>query len=302
MNAKNRFSLQKRAWEHPAAGPPGTAFTLIELLVVIGTITVLAAMLLPALAGARADSKAAQCQNNLRELTRGWIMYSSDYEEVLMSNDTAGGSSWCGSSYMDWGTAGNNTNTAALLDGAMGLYVKSAALFKCPADNYMKPGVTPGPRVRSISMNGVLGNSAGTVQGISPGGRYYYGSGGNLGGARIMSDLAVPGPASVFVIVDEHPDSINSGVFSFDPGYVATGERWRDLPASYHEGGCGISFADGHSEIHPWLEHGQAGPLKRTTYPVLYGNYSGSGAPWAHPMGPSRDYEWMQDRMPYRNF
>jgi prepilin-type processing-associated H-X9-DG protein len=49
--------------------------------------------------------------------------------------------------------------------------------------------------------------------------------------------------------LDEHPDSINDGYFLINPG----ASQWGDLPASYHNGAAGFSFADGHSEIHRWL-------------------------------------------------
>jgi prepilin-type processing-associated H-X9-DG protein len=113
-----------------------------------------------------------------------------------------------------------------------------------------------------------------------------------------MTDLSITGPANVFVVLDEQADSISAvngdATYSFNPGAAATQEVWRDLPASYHNGAGSLSFADGHSEIHKWLNIGSPG---QTVYPVL-----GNGAePWA--TGPTMrfavDFEWMQDRMPY---
>jgi len=66
--------------------------------------------------------------------------------------------------------------------------------------------------------------------------------------------------------------------------------QWvEDLPASYHGGACGISFADGHSEIHRWLEDSTQPPLAPG---VLMGG-KGSGFTWPAPN--SRDVAYMQD-------
>jgi prepilin-type processing-associated H-X9-DG protein len=55
------------------------------------------------------------------------------------------------------------------------------------------------------------------------------------------------------VFVDEHPGSINDAAFANQMRDAETANaRIIDMPASYHNGACGFSFADGHSEIKRW--------------------------------------------------
>jgi prepilin-type N-terminal cleavage/methylation domain-containing protein/prepilin-type processing-associated H-X9-DG protein len=253
----------------PAPAPAG--FTLIELLVVIAIIAILAAMLLPALSRAKMKAQGIACMNNTKQITLGALMYTTDNGDNLIPNpgwlDCGGGAT---QSQMDWGGGPGNINTECLLDptrSAIAPYLKSTAVLKCPADKYQSPQ-NVGQRVRSISMNGALagtGGSGPTVQGAGPDGkRLYYGSGqGTKRAAQKMADLVTPGPSMVFYVLDEHADSVNDATFMFDPGYMPGTEKWRDLPASYHGGAGSLSFADGHAEIHKWLDG-------RTLEPVMY--------------------------------
>jgi prepilin-type processing-associated H-X9-DG protein len=60
-------------------------------------------------------------------------------------------------------------------------------------------------------------------------------------------------PAATWVIIDEHPNSINDGWFLERPNAPLV---WYDLPATYHGGAGVLSFADTHVEVRRWTDKG----------------------------------------------
>ena len=67
----------------PSMPQGAKAFTLLELLIVIGAIALLVGMLVPSLSRARERARATQCQNNLKQIGLGLLMYAQDSDEVL---------------------------------------------------------------------------------------------------------------------------------------------------------------------------------------------------------------------------
>jgi prepilin-type N-terminal cleavage/methylation domain-containing protein/prepilin-type processing-associated H-X9-DG protein len=253
-----------------AARKGGAGFTLIELLVVIAIIAILAAMLLPALAKAKTKATGIHCMNNTHQLLIAWQMYAGDFNDFLPANDypyttpitsilpRSNGANWAPGAM---GTS-DGTNETVLRDPTicqLANYVKNTKIYKCAADK--------GIGLRSMSMNSAIGtrwyNSAGATRGLLPvhggwlPGSYNEGQTAWRTYGKLGS-ITIPGPASLFVMMDEHPDSINDSLLAIPAvPYILV-----DYPASYHNGAGGIAFADGHSEIHKWRDPRTRPPVK----------------------------------------
>ncbi len=246
--------MKRARYERPA----GHGFTLIELLVVIAIIGVLAALLLPVLSRAKAQGKKAQCINNFRQLHLAAQLYGNDHNDKLPRNHFAGdyyasGENWVGGT-MTWDSNPQNTNTFLLIgegNGRLGQYLKQASIFKCPSDeSWVEIGGQRHNRVRSVAMNMYVGDGSPRLN--------------NRDAYQFTSWSTFLRPAHTLVFIDEHEDSIFSGWFPVTTPENSMNAFW-GLPGSRHGGAGTVSFADGHVEVHKWMDSRTVKPVERLT-------------------------------------
>ena len=293
-----------------AQGRAPSAFTLVEMLVVMAVIGILAALLLHILSKGKQRAQQIYCLDNGKQIMTAMTMYSGDFNDFFPPNPDDGntiiGHNWCS------GEAGVGEpaefNPDILKDQERSLlssYLKgNVSVFHCPGDlrTGRYQGTDPSligktvPAARTFSMNQAVGT-------ICPG---FDATGFSIGNASHsgvpnlpvngpwlnsehsnrrdspwmtygkMTTIRAPGPSMLWVLVDEDVANLNDAAFAFGMEIA----KWHDAPGTYHDGGCGFAFADGHSESHHW---------KSTA------SKQGHQTPVAN-ANDLLDWEWMRDR------
>jgi prepilin-type processing-associated H-X9-DG protein len=273
---------QESLWQRAFGLRDAGGFTRIELLAVIVSLGLLAGLPILALSQAKPKAREASCLGSGMQVILAMLMYTADNHGYFPPNpddgNTVPGYNWCA------GSAGpgdpEEFNPDIIRDPKRSLLIKylggNAEVFRCAADQ--RRGVYQGtdpalagktvPAARTISMNQAVGT-------IDPG--YDARNAGHSGVPTLAvnapwlsqghanrhnspwstyakaSSIGSPGPAMLWLVVEESTESLNDAAFAF----CMETPNWVDAPGSYHDGGCFFSFADGHVELRQWSERPQ---------------------------------------------
>ena len=233
---------------------PRRGFTLIELLVVIAIIAILAGMLLPALAKAKAKATGAVCINNEKQMILAAITYAADFNDAWVQNgegDVGLNPKAIPANRVAnvWAEGRDGSNLVTEADAALlisdkvsllGPYLKAKNSFRCPGD---KPAVDPTTHLRIF-----LPRNYGLNSFVGWEGAAYSGQGDVSAGAKYVvykKTVNVGAPSEIFAFAEIHPLSVCRPFF----GVNMADSVLYHVPANYHGASANFSFCDGHAEV-----------------------------------------------------
>lgn len=249
------------------------AFTFIELCVVLAVMSLMIVIVLPTLARDQAANANIVCLRQMSQLAKAMTMYAADFRDYLPPNpddgNTVVGYNWCP------GQAGRNgaqefnpdilkDNKRALLANYLG---EDVSVYRCALDlrmgNYQGTNAAmKGMKVssaRTVSLNGAVGTNPYKKGKTAVDGPW-------LDGTHVhtvnktwycfgkMSDFIRPGPDKTFTFIEEDSYSINDGSYSCMGPNSQNTYKMIDWPSTLHGMAGPVAFADGHAEVHQWVD------------------------------------------------
>jgi prepilin-type processing-associated H-X9-DG protein len=281
------------------AGRPGparnrvdsAAFTLPELLTILVVLGFLGCLLSATLAHEAASDSRTVCVQRLARLAQAMALFAADNEEVLPPNPDDGnvtpGYNWCP------GQAGmggpQEFNPDVLRDPTRALFKSylegDILVYRCPEDP--RRGRYQGtdlalrgqiiPSSRTVSLNGAVGTDPYSSSFKPVNGVWLDGNGSHTANRTFycyakMTDFVSPGPRNTFTFLEEDHRSLNDGAFGCVGPSTPQNYRIVDWPASSHDMACAVAFADGHVQMHRWLDARTMVPASGPTLTTQPGN------------------------------
>ena len=232
-------------------GSTWKAFTLIELLVVIGTIAILAGLLLQALARAKAYAQLAKCGSNVRQIGLASLMYLGDYGSYPPYFETPGNPSVI----TDYDAVISESWTDKLIPYLSANWTND--IYQCPGNplktvwkrvigrGIFPNGVSYDINVRGVGWNNTYGLNFQVLVTVN-GGR-----GGRYIGCK---ESQVASPSQMIAYGDAVPgysfllSNLGEAAYFAPPPDYLEGQRSRQVMSKRHLGLWNITFADGHIE------------------------------------------------------